>query len=107
MSTKTVEVEFHVAIKQRFAPSGWADGKPAVRVSKGKPACDHDEVAVAVRMVIPASLFRRPQLQATIVVPHEQAPVTITPDIQHNIAQLVQDQLGITLRIEAPHADQE
>lgn len=102
MAAATVVVDFHVVVKQRFTPSGWTTGKPSVRVSKGKPACEHDEVAAAIHLELPASLFKRPQLQARIVVPADQAPMVITPDIQHNIAQLVQDQLGIVLRIEAP-----
>lgn len=107
MATETVIVEFHAVIKQKFSPSGWTTGKPSVRTSKGKPSCEHDEVAVAIHLELPASLFRRPQLQARIVVPEGQAPAVITPDIQQNITDVVRDQLGIVLRVEAPQADKE
>lgn len=98
----TVEVDFHVVVKQRISSRGYTEGKPAVRVTKGKPACEHNEVAVAIHLELPVSLFKRPQLQARVVVNEADAPALITPEIQHNIAELVRDQLGIVLRIEAP-----
>jgi len=102
MSTTTVEIEFHAVIRQKFGAGGWATGRPAVRVSKGKPFCEPDEVAVAIRLQLPASLFKRPQLRADIVVPEGMAPTVITPEIQQNIADVVRDQLGIVLHIAAP-----
>ena len=105
----TITVEFHVAVKQRFTPGGYPKGATSIRTSKGKPSCDFDEVAVAIRLELPASLFKRPQLSANIVVPEGHGPMVITPDIQQNIADVVRDQLGITLRVEAPevkNADQ-
>jgi hypothetical protein len=102
VSTTRVEVEFHLAIKQRFSPSGYASGKPAVRVSKGKPSLDHDEVAVAIRLQVPAALFRRPVLTANIVVPPGGVPTEITPEVQQGIADAVQRQLGIVMRVSAP-----
>lgn len=101
----TVTIEFHAIVRQKFTTWGRQHGRPQVRVTKAKPFCEADEVAVAIRLELPESLFRRPQLQARIVVPEGQAPAAITPDIQQNIADVVRDQLGISLHISAPNEE--
>jgi hypothetical protein len=103
----TIRTGFHVIIGQHFTTWGSVDGKPSVRVAKNKPACQPHEVAVFIELDLPASLFKRPSLSATITVPEAAAPFVITPEVQQNIAQVVQEQLGITMSITAPEAPQQ
>jgi hypothetical protein len=102
----TVSVAFYLVVGQRFDKYGRKVGRPSVRTTKTKPDCMSDEIAVAITLELPESLFRRPNLQARISVPESLAPVVITPEIQQNIARVVQDQLGITLHLRAPEDDQ-
>lgn len=98
---KTVPVNFYLVIGQEFSGSGFQKGKPSVRVTKTKPDLGSSEVCVAMKMELPTSLFMRPNLSATIVVPENQAPFVITPEIEHDIARAVKDQCGLTMLVSA------
>jgi hypothetical protein len=98
----TVDVDFYLVVGQKLTPSGYADGRTSIGTAKNKPSLAAHEVAIAMNLRLPLSLFRKPQLEARIEVPVGQAPFVITPEVQQNIVQAVQDQLGITLRISAP-----
>ena len=71
-----------------------------VRVVKSKPACARDEVAIKLSLDIPDTLFVRPSLEAHISVPMPGDPV-ITADVQERISEIIQQQTGLTVRIEA------
>lgn len=100
----TVTAGFYLVVGQKFRDSGWTEGKPTVRTMKTKPSVAPHEVAVWINVELPEALFKRPNLSATISVPESSAPITITPEVQENIARVVQEQLGITLQISAPLA---
>lgn len=102
----TVKVGFYVIVGQEFRPSGFSTGKPSIRTAKLRPTCAPHEVAVYLNVELPEALFKRPNLSATISVPEAQAPITITPEVQQNIARVIQEQLGITLQITAPEQEQ-
>jgi len=99
----TIDVSFHLVVGQRFDTNGkWALGKPTVRTAKGRPALEAHEVCLEINLSLPRGLFVRPALRANLTVPEGSAPVTITPDIASNIAEVVRDQLGIVLQVQAP-----
>lgn len=102
----SVQVECYLVIGQKFSPNGYTQGKPTIRTAKNKPHCAGHEVAIALNLILPNGLFQRPALEATICVPDGQAPVTITPEIEQNIADTLKEQFGIVLNISAPAADQ-
>lgn len=97
-----IDVEFYLVIGQKIGRSGYADGRPSIRTAKSQPATAAHEIAVAMSLRLPLALFKKPSLSAHIIVPPDQAPFEITPEVQHNIAKAVQEQTGIVLRIEAP-----
>ena len=99
-----VNIGFYVVIGQYFKDSGFSDGKPSIRVAKTRPSCAPHEVAIWLSMTLPKSLFVRPNLQAQITVPDSAAPMVITPEIEQNIAAVVQEQLGITMQVSAAGA---
>lgn len=94
-----VTVEFYLVVGQRFNPSGWRDGKPSVRVCKGKPVLGKDEVPIKLKLDLPEALFKRPQLSASIVVPPDNAPADISAEVQDNIAAAIRDATGMDVRI--------
>jgi len=99
-----VQVGFHVVVGQYFKEhrgSLIADGRPTVRVNKTKPTLERHEIAVFVNLELPASLFFRPALTASIKVGGDQASAVITPDVMSNIAAAVRDQLGIVMDVRA------
>jgi hypothetical protein len=92
----------YLIVGQKFRDSGYSEGKPSVRTTKTRPTCEPHEVAVWIKLELPHSLFKRPSLSATISVPEDQEPISITPEVQQNIARVIQEQMGITLNISAP-----
>ena len=76
-----------------------------IRVAKRKPACARDEVAIKLSLDIPDSLFIQPTLEASITVPGPAGPV-ITAEVQERISEIVQQQTGLTLRIDAAQQEQ-
>lgn len=103
----TVNVSFYLIVGQEFTAGGFKTGRSSVRVAKTKPSCGPNEVAMKLAVDLPESLFKRPQLSATITVPESQAPMVITPEIEQNIARVVQEQLGITMRVSSTPAENE
>ncbi len=97
----TVNVTFYAIVSQRFSSSGYQVGKAGVRTTKSKPECGATEVPVQISLALPESLFKRPALRARIVVPEGQTQFEITPDVQEGIEQLVQEHMGITMRVTA------
>jgi len=98
---KTVSVDFYAIVNQRFSNYGTQVGRASIRVTKSKPDCSSTEVAVRISLKLPENLFVRPTLQAKIVVPEGQSQFEITPDVEEGIARVVQEQLGITMRVTA------
>lgn len=75
----------------------------SVRVTKNKPALDFSEIAIHLNINVPDSLFKKPQLSATIDIQESQiTPQVITAEIADNIRDLVQQNLGIELKIVQP-----
>ncbi|SFB68982.1 hypothetical protein SAMN05216321_101146 [Cupriavidus sp. OV038] len=99
-----IKLDFYAVVSQRFTASGYAAGKPSVRVTRTKPNCDATEVPIRISLQLPESLFKRPSLRATIVVPEGQAQFEITPDVEEGIAQLVREHMGITMQVHAGEA---
>lgn len=105
MSTTTIDFYLVIGQKVTSGSTKFADGRASVRTAKTLPTLQRHEVAIAMSMELPLALFMRPNLTAKIVVPADQAPVVITPEVTSNIARVLQEQLGITLHIDAPEAE--
>lgn len=104
--SSTIDVQFHVVIGQYFQGVALVpDGKPSVRVSKGRPSVEAHEVAILLNLRLPKALFVRPSLSASITVPENSAPLKITPEVQSNIARVIEEQLGIVLKLSAPERE--
>jgi hypothetical protein len=58
------------------------------RVSNTYPSLCADEVAVALNVTLPRSVFKKPMLQASIVVP-EGDPAKITPAVRNQVADVL------------------
>ncbi len=73
-----------------------------VAVRKRKPSTNADEIAVRMELDIPDSLFEKPTLQINASVPDDGSHgPEITTDVADNIAQIIREQTGINVRIEA------
>ena len=105
MKSNVIEVTCYLTVSLRRS---WSVGRDdmrgeagALRISKKKPSCRSNEIAIQLKLELPIALFQRPDLIASIVVPPERAPFVITPEVQKNIAEQIREQTGFTVRIEA------
>lgn len=71
-----------------------------VRVTKNRPNTTASEIAVKLHLELPDALFFKPTLKAEIRVPEStgHSPV-ITADVADNIADIIREQTGLTVRI--------
>lgn len=100
-----IQVDCYLVVKAEVTASGYCRGKPTVRVTKNTPALDRNEVPISVTLRIPETLFRRPQLQAVISIPQEDAPAVITADVADNIADIIRQETGLSVQITIGDAD--
>lgn len=56
------------------------------RVSNTFPSIKADEIAIALKITLPRSVFRKPTLQANITVADGE-PVTVSPDLKNQVAE--------------------
>lgn len=103
MNEGTVRNEFHLILSPKMATWGAkprVDGVKIPRVTKNAPDLKSNEVAVKLAIEVPKSLFLKPSLKASIVVPEDRVSQTvITPEITDNIHDVVKQNTGIDLNI--------
>lgn len=97
---KKVSISCHLIIKATLSANGeYVKGTPSIRVAKNKPGTASNEVAIKVNLDLPISLFQKPQLVASIVVPEDNAPLVISAQVQENIAAAIKEQSGLDVVI--------
>lgn len=99
-----MKADFYLVIKGKKRGT-WVE-MSGVRVTRRKPgSVAGDEVAMAMSINIPDSLFIKPVLQASISIPDMPSGLEITTEVTDNIAAIIKEQTGITLNI-SPLDDQ-
>lgn len=93
---RTIEGSFYLVLSRKHN-SNW---KLAARLTSGSPRLASGEVAVALSVSLPESLFQRPQLSATVVVPpSDVSNMDISAEVMDNVAQVLSEQLGMVVRV--------
>lgn len=94
--SKTLTTEFYLIVRK--ASSGYKDLK--VRVTEREPALAVGEIAVFVSVSLPAALFSRPLLRATVTVPSEGVePATINAEVSAGVVAAVRAATGLDMRL--------
>jgi hypothetical protein len=98
----TLDAAFYLLVSRAERP--WRSLH--VRLTRKKPALNPGEVAIRVDLAVPEALFVRPELKATITVPADQVnkPI-INAAVLENIREVMQQQLGVDLRIAVVEAE--
>jgi hypothetical protein len=74
--------------------------KGAVRVTKTLPGLAWNEIAFQLHLQIPDELFKKPRLEAKIVVPDSAVrPAKVSAQVMDDIAEAVRKQTGIEVRL--------
>lgn len=67
---------------------------------KSKPGLNWDEVSIKLDLVLPDSLFQKPQLTASINVPEDKvSPIEISSETVDNIKTAIEQHIGIPVSI--------
>lgn len=84
-----------------YKPNAFPRRNPSARLSVQSPSLKGNEIAVALKIDVPDSLFKVPQLRASITVPEDSvsAPV-IEAEVLENIKEELNQQLGVDLSIQ-------
>lgn len=86
-------------IKIRGSKSYGSFKSTSPSISVNKPNVGKGEIAMKVTLEIPDDYFELPELQATIALPARGVGNIITADVQNNIADLIERDMGIKLHI--------
>lgn len=75
-------------------------GKPSVALRDREPKLKGNEISLKLALDLPDALFKRPQLEAKMVVPAEAAAkIKITPEITDNIEKIIKETIGLTMAV--------
>ena len=76
------------------------NSRGGIKSCKTKPKLGADEVAIALNIDLPNSIFERPSLSGTIVLKEEDAPeVDITPEMKTEIEKAVSKSFGLDVTL--------
>lgn len=78
------------------------------KVLKTKPSLDWDEISIRLELSLPASLFKRPMLEARINVDESAVkPTDISPEIIINTKELIEQQTGFKFDLKVLPAEED
>lgn len=84
------------------------NSKGQARLSKGKPALDINEVSIFLDIDVPDALFKKPRLEAKIVVPDEAAANDVIESVVlDNVKEVVEQATGLEFAIGIKQPEQE
>lgn len=107
---ENIEVDCYIVVEQRFKDrygSIQPEGRPSLRVTKGKPALERDEVPVRVTISIPRAYWIRPAIHASVTLPdieHDaQLKLAVAEDVGRQISEAMS--MKVDVRVIAPEAE--
>lgn len=72
----------------------------SVRVTKGRPSVDYDEVAIGLQLELPRALFEKPQLSARLVIPEGAVlPAELPVEVVANVREALEQASGMQVRL--------
>lgn len=91
---RTLFNTFYLAVKQSKFNS------LSARLTSKHPSLAPDERAIKIRVAIPESLFKTPQLEFDVVIPDKAVtPQVLSADVQDNIKSLIEQQTGFAITL--------
>lgn len=76
------------------------NSKGAVGVKKSKPAVRSDEVCIACGLILPDTLFQKPQINATITIdPTKVMPLIINAETEQLVKGAIESATGLEVKL--------
>lgn len=76
------------------------------RTLKTKPAVERDEIALKLELKLPAALFEKPTLSATINVDADVPMLELSPETIHTIEDLIRSTAGLDVQLTVVNSDE-
>lgn len=71
---------------------------PRVDLRDREPVLKGNEMSLKLQLDLPDALFKRPQLEAKLVVPETAVPpIKITPETTSNIEKIIRETIGLNV----------
>lgn len=97
----TLDATFYLALSES---SRWPN--LSARLTQKRPALRSGEIAMELNVSVPAALFRRPTLSASISIPDNLPEPSISAEVQDGIAAALSEQLGVQVHLTVQGADE-
>lgn len=79
-----------------------------VTMRERPPRLQGNEIAVLLTLAVPDAIFKRPTLEARMVVPNEAVPkATITPKVTDNIEKIIKEATGLNMVVTVMEQEQD
>lgn len=89
--TETKKFEGYLCLRKNYAQTY----KLKARVVENSPKLEAGEIAIKLNVELPELLFKRPQLEANILIPESDVPKSIINTvIQDNVEKCIQEVTG-------------
>lgn len=85
-------------VRARFGPRG-AYTLQGFTTRKTKPDVARDEIALKLKVRLPAALFEKPLLSASITVDGEVPQMDLSPETVNTIEDLIRSQSGLDVQL--------
>ena len=77
------------------------NSRGTTRTAKNRPDLKWDEISIAIQLELPDLLFKKPQLQASIIIPDKSAtPPVISGEVTEHIRQAIAQHTGVEVKIQ-------
>lgn len=85
-----MKIQFYLTVSQNGS----------IKVSKGKPGLDYDQVSILCNLQLPNSLFVKPQINASIIVNEDDVkPFEFDAETQNNVKEAIEVATGINVKL--------
>lgn len=82
------------------------NSKGSVKVTKTRSSCRYDEVCIACGLILPDTLFTKPQINATITVdPKNVMPFIIDADTTNLVKNAIEQSTGLDVKLTIENPD--
>lgn len=84
------------------------NNRGSVKAVEREPKLAANEISLRLCLEVPASLFERPRLEATMKVPNEAVPkIKITPAVTDNVEKMIKQATGLNMVVSIVDQEEE
>jgi len=87
----------YVTVRGKKGPYGWE--LVGFKTRKNKPSLGPDEIAVKIEMTLPAALFEKPTLKASINVDAEVESPALEPETVESLEHVLRSASGLDVNL--------